>query len=54
MNVYTCPICNLILARTQYPMEEGGLEEKRRRHKCINPNKQDFEKELREDNTHHG
>ena len=44
---YACSVCRMVLVRTEIPMDELGIEEKRRRHKCASPGKQDFENEIR-------
>ena len=45
--IVKCEVCQLILAQTEVPMSEEGIRNKIRSHNCVNPNKQDFEKELR-------
>lgn len=45
--VYACKICRIILAKTERPMDQEGIQEKLRKHHCTNPSKQDFELELR-------
>ena len=44
---YRCTACRQLVAQTYEKMDELGVQEKMRAHKCLSLGKKDFEEEIR-------